>query len=271
MSSNKWTPEDLPIENKPSASRIYDYLLGGYHNFEVDRMAARKITEVMPEMPLYMRANRAFLRRVVRYLVKQGVEQFLDIGSGIPTVGNVHEIAQEANPSARVVYVDREPVAVHQSKALLQGNPNATIIQADLRQVEDILDHPEARRLLDPSKPTAVLILSVLLFITDDEEAYRLVHVVRDTLAPGSYLAISHPTEDNLPREQADQTVKLYAAMRAPVNIRPYAQIERFFDGFELVEPGLVYAPLWRPESTDDLFYEQPELSAYYGGVGRKP
>lgn len=271
VSSNKWTPEDLPLEDKPSASRIYDYLLGGYHNFEVDRMAARQITEVMPEMPLYMRANRAFLRRVVRYLVEQGVDQFLDIGSGIPTVGNVHEIAQEANPSARVVYVDREPVAVHQSKALLQDNPNATIIQADFRQVETILAHPETRRLLDPDKPTAVLILSVLLFITDDEEAYRLVHVLRDALGPGSHLAISHPTEDNLPRKQLEQTRKLYAAMGAPVNIRSYAQIERFFDGFDLVEPGLVHAPLWRPEGSDDLFLKQPELSAYYGGVGRKP
>lgn len=152
----------------------------------------------------------------------------------------------------------------------MQDNSNATIIQADLRQVEAILDYPETLRMLDPSKPTAVLILSVLLFIVDDEEAYRLVHFLRDSLAPGSYLAISH-AEDKLPGDQVKQIEELYAAMRAPVKIRSYAQIERFFDGFELVEPGLVHVPLWWPEGPDDLFLEQPELSGSYVGVGRKP
>src|SRR5215213_11358434 len=190
---------------RPSAARIYDYLLGGFYNFDVDRAAAQKITGVLPDMPLFMRANRTFLRRVVRFLTDQGIDQFLDLGSGIPTVGNVHEVAQQINPSARVVYVDNEPVAVTHSRTILQGNPRATVIQADLRKPEVILGHPETQRLLDLNKPTAVLFLSVLLFVTDDEEAYRLVRAVRDALVPGSYMAISHPTDDATPPEQGEQ------------------------------------------------------------------
>ncbi len=222
-------------------------------------------------MPLYMQANRAFLRRVVTFLVDQGVEQFLDIGSGIPTVGNVHEVAQTLNPSSRIVYVDVDPVAVRHSEEILRENPNATIIQADARQPRELLDHPETRRLLDLDKPTAVLFLAILLFVTDDREAYRIVYDVRDALAPGSYIAVSHPTADDLPREQNDKAKELFASSGNPVNIRTYDQIERFFDGLELVEPGLVYVSRWRPEGPDDLFFGQPGASGYYGGVGRKP
>ena len=256
---------------RPSAARIYDYLLGGFYNFDVDRAAAQRITEVLPEMPLFMRANRAFLRRVVRFFADQGIDQFLDLGSGIPTVGNVHEIAQRANPSASVVYVDNEPIAVTHSRTILQDNPKATVIQADIRQPEVILGHPETQRLLDFNKPTAVLLLSVLLFVTDDEEAYRVVRSVRDALVPGSFIAISHPTSDETPPEQTEKAERLYAAIGAPVRVRSYNEVERFFEGLELLEPGLVHIPLWRPEGPDDLFLENPELSGYYGGIGRKP
>jgi O-methyltransferase involved in polyketide biosynthesis len=257
-------------DDAPSAARIYDYLLGGFYNFEVDRAVAQKITEALPDMPLFMRANRAFLRRVVRFLAEQGIDQFLDLGSGIPTVGNVHEVAQQANPSACVVYVDNEPVAVNHSRTILEGNSKATVIQADIRQPEVILGHPETRRLLDFNRPTAVLLLSVLLFL-NDEEAYRVVRYVRDALVPDSYIAISHPTDDKTPPEQSERAEKLYAAIGAPVRVRSYNEVERFFDGLELVEPGLVHIPLWRPEGPDDLFLRNPELSAYYAGVGRKP
>jgi S-adenosyl methyltransferase len=260
---------ELDVE-RPSAARIYDYLLGGFYNFDVDRAAAQKITEALPDMPLFMRANRAFLRRVVRFLTDQGIDQFLDLGSGIPTVGNVHEIAQQANPSARVVYVDNEPVAVTHSRTILENNPNATVIQADINEPEDILGHPETQRLLDFNKPMAVLFLSVLLFLTDDEEAYRVVRYVRDALMPGSYIAISHPTEDEYPPEQGVRVKRLYAAIGTPVNVRSYNQVEKFFEGLELVEPGLVHIPLWQPEGPDDLFLKNPELSGYYAGVGRK-
>jgi O-methyltransferase involved in polyketide biosynthesis len=257
-------------DDAPSAARIYDYLLGGFYNFEVDRAVAQKITEALPDMPLFMRANRAFLRRVVRFLAEQGIDQFLDLGSGIPTVGNVHEVAQQANPSACVVYVDNEPVAVNHSRTILEGNSKATVIQADIRQPEVILGHPETRRLLDFNRPTAVLLLSVLLFL-NDEEAYRVVRYVRDALVPDSYIAISHPTDDKTPPEQSERAEKLYAAIGAPVRVRSYNEVERFFDGLELVEPGLVHIPLWRPEGPDDLFLRNPELSGYYAGVGRKP
>jgi O-methyltransferase involved in polyketide biosynthesis len=262
---------DATNAERPSAARIYDYLLGGYHNFEVDRVAAQQFVEMLPDMPLYMKANRAFLRRVVRFLVDQGIDQFLDLGSGIPTVGNVHEVAQSANSSARVVYVDNESIAVRHSKTILEDNSNATAILGDMRQPELILNHPETERLVDLSKPTAVLLLAVLLFVTDDEEAYRLVRVLREALAPGSYIAISHPTEEGLPPEKIEQGRKLYAAFGAPVNIRSYAQIERFFEGLELIEPGVVKAPLWRPEGPEDLLLDTPEVVGYYVGVGRKP
>jgi hypothetical protein len=270
MSEPKNNSTDVDLE-RPSAARIYDYLLGGFYNFDVDRAAAQRITEVMPEMPLFMQANRAFLRRVVRFLTDQGIDQFLDIGSGIPTVGNVHEIAQQSNPSARVVYVDNEPVAVIHSRTILQDNSKATVIQADLRQPDVILGHPETQRLLDFNKPLAVLFLSVLLFVTDDEEAYRIVRSVRDTLVPGSYIAISHPTEDEYPAEKGEKVKTLYASIGTPVRVRSYNEVERFFEGLELLEPGLVRVPLWRPEGPDDLFLKNPESSGYYAGVGRKP
>jgi SAM-dependent methyltransferase len=258
-------------DERPSAARIYDYLLGGYHNFEIDREVAKKFVEILPRAPLIMRANRVFVRRVVRFLVGQGIDQFLDVGSGIPTVGNVHEIAQEIDPSARVVYVDVDPVAVRHSEEILRGNANTAVIQADARETQAILNHPEVSRLLDFGTPTAVLITSVLLFLTDDDEAYRVVRTLRDALAPGSYLAISHATTEGSSQEEVEDSAKLYAAAGSPIKLRSRAQIERFFDGFDLVEPGLVYLPLWRPEDPDDLYSDHPQQAGNLGAVGRKP
>jgi len=258
-------------EETPSAARIYDYLLGGYHNFEVDRAIARRFVEILPRAPLIMRANRAFVRRVVGFLVEQGIDQFLDIGSGIPTVGNVHEIAQGIDPAARVVYVDVDSVAVRHSQEILKDNANTAVIQADAREARAILDHPEVSRLLDLGRPTAVLIASVLLFVPDDEEAYRVVRTMRDALAPGSYLGLSHATDEGASREEVEDSIKLYAAAGNPMKLRSRAQIEKFFDGFDLVEPGLVYLPLWRPEDPDDLFSDEPQRAGNLGAVGRKP
>lgn len=259
------------LTDRPSAARIYDYLLGGYHNFESDRAAAEQFRALLPNVPLYMQANRAFLRRAVSYLVELGVDQFLDIGSGIPTVGNVHEVAQQANPEARVVYVDMDPVAVRHSEEILKENPNATVVEADLRDTGALLNDPELRRMLDFERPVAVLLLSVLLFLTEDEEAYGVVRALGDAVIPGSYLAISHPTDDDLPKEQVEKARQLYAATGNPVSIRSYEQIKAFFDGFELVEPGLVYVSRWRPEDSQDLFFDHPESSGYYAAIGRKP
>lgn len=261
---------DQAPQDKPGVARMYDYFLGGYHNFAIDRQAAEQVIAIYPDMPLVAQANRGFLRRAVQFLVAQGIEQLLDIGSGIPTVGNVHEVAQRANPAARVVYVDSDAVAVAHSEAILRGNAHATAIRADARRPEQILDHPEVRRLLDFRQSVAVLLAAVLHFVTDDEEAYRLVRVLREALAPGSYLAISHGTDENVPPAISAQLARLYVRTTNPARVRSRDEIERFFAGLELVEPGLVYVPLWRPTAADDLFLAQPERSVHYGGVGRK-
>jgi hypothetical protein len=262
-------PKDV-LPDRPSAARMYDYFLGGHHNFEMDRRVAEQATAIWPDMPLVLRSNRAFLRRAVRFLVARGIDQFLDLGSGIPTVGNVHEVAQQANPAARVMYVDIDPVAVAQSRGLLRENSRATIIQADACQPEQILDHPEVARLLDLRRPLGVLIVALFHFVRDDAQAYGAVRTLRDAMVPGSYLALSHASDDGIPREMRDQVKQIYENTPTPVQLRSRAGIARFFDGFELVEPGLVYMPLWRPEGPDDLLLDEPERCAAYAGVGRK-
>jgi hypothetical protein len=270
MSAPQQIPEGLTLD-KPSAARIYDYLLGGFHNFEIDRTAAEQALQVLPDVRLTAQANRAFLRRVVNFLVERGIDQFLDIGSGIPTAGNVHEVAQAGNPAARVVYVDIDPVAVSHSRSILQDNPDASVIQADARRTEQVLHHPEVRRLLDFSRPAAVLLISVLHLIADDEEAYHVVRSLRDAVAPGSYIAIAHGTYEGSPPEVSRRLREIGARTTTPTKSRSRRAIERFFDGLELVEPGLVFVPIWRPEGPDDVFLNEPERSRNLGGVARKP
>jgi SAM-dependent methyltransferase len=258
--------------DRPNVARMYDYYLGGYHNFAIDRQAAEAVLAAYPDFALAMRANRAFLRRAVRYLAAQGIDQFLDLGSGIPTVGNVHEVAQQANPAARVVYVDLDPVAVAHSEAILAGDPATVVLQGDVRQPEAILANPTTRQLLDFRQPIAVLMLTVLHFLTDDAEALQAVRTLRDALAPGSYLVISHGTPDHdTRREVKERVIGLYRATNTPAKPRRAAEVLRFFAGFELVPPGLVYTPQWRPESTADPLHDQPAASATYAAVGRKP
>lgn len=256
----------------PNVARMYDYYLGGYHNFAIDRQAAEAVLTAYPDFALAMRANRAFLRRVVSFLAAQGVTQFLDLGSGIPTVGNVHEVAQQANPAARVVYVDLDPVAVAHSEAILAGDPATVVLQGDVRHPEAILAHPTTRRLLDFRQPTAVLMLTVLHFVTDDAEALAAVQTLRDALAPGSYLVLSHGTPDHeTRREVKERVIGLYRGTNTPAKPRHAADVLRFFAGFELVSPGLVYTPAWRPESTADPLHDRPAASATYAAVGRRP
>ncbi len=270
MNERNLASENIPLD-KPSPARMYDYFLGGHHNFAIDRMAADEMVRAYADFPLLMQVGRAFLGRAVQFLAEHGIEQFLDIGSGVPTVGNVHEVAQRITPTARVVYVDIDPVAVSHSTAILQGNPYATVIQADARQPHLILAVPNVQHLLDFDKPIAVLLAFFLHFVTDDEEAYRLVRVFRDALVPGSYLMISHGSLDNLPTEVVDKIHALYSRSTQPVKLRSRAQIEAFFNGLELVEPGIVHVPLWRPSGPEDLFVTQPERSSSFGGIGYKP
>ena len=269
MSTARWISYDMDLE-RPNAARIYDYLLGGFHNFGPDRMVAEKFLEIYPDARLGAQASRAFLRRLINFLIVQGMDQFLDLGSGLPALGNVHEVAQRANPAARVVYVDIDPVAVTHARTLLEDNPNATAIRADARWPEEILNHEEVKGLLDFSRPVAVTLLLILQAIPDDEEAYGAVRTLRDALVPGSTLAITHMTRDGAPPGILEQMERLSAATSTPGKQRSRAEILRFFGGFELFEPGLVYLPLWRPEEPDDVFLDEPERSLVFGGVGRK-
>ncbi|MCX4529461.1 SAM-dependent methyltransferase [Streptomyces sp. NBC_01551] len=275
MERPAWAPPGIDI-SVPSVSRIYDYYLGGSHNFEVDRQAARRAMEFMPGLPKIMQANRAFMRRAVRYAVDQGVTQFLDIGSGIPTFGNVHEIARAASPEARVVYVDHDPVAVAHSRAVLAGDEHADIVAADLRKPQDILAAPEVAGLLDLGRPVALLLVAVLHFLEDSDDPYAAVAELRDALAPGSLLVLTHASYQGIPlaQEVAAGTVGVYRDIRNPLVMRSGEEITRFFDGFELVAPGVVAMPNWRPDGAEDPAdseaAEDPYAFSGFGGVGRK-
>ena len=259
---------------KPAtAARIYDYHLGGTHNFPADRAAARAVTERFPLVPMMARTNRAFLRRTVRFLVDAGVHQFLDIGSGIPTEGNVHEVAQQAVPDARVAYVDVDPLAVAEGLELLEGNEYATAVRADIRGPEAILNHPRVTKLLDFDRPVGLLLVAVLHFVTDDDQAYDVVSRLMAGLVPGSYLVVSHAAASPVDANHDDIAVlqDVYKRQTAsPFQVRTRAGIELFFTGLELVEPGLVWLPEWLPAPDDPTdFARDPQACGGLGGVGK--
>ncbi|MET8643321.1 SAM-dependent methyltransferase [Streptomyces sp. NPDC004675] len=268
MERPAWAPRSIDI-SVPSVSRMYDFYLGGSHNFEVDRVAARRAMEFMPGLPKIMQANRAFMRRVVRYAVEEGITQFLDIGSGIPTFGNVHEVAQQAHPGAHVVYVDRDPVAVAHSQAVLEGNDDADVVAADLRKPEGILSSPQVERLIDRNRPVALLLVAILHFVEDTDDPYSAVAELRDALAPGSLLVVTHASYDGipLPQERAEGAVDVYRNIRNPLIMRSRDEIARFFEGYDMVEPGLVPMPKWRPDTASED--EDPYSFAGFAGVGR--
>ncbi|WP_432136733.1 MULTISPECIES: SAM-dependent methyltransferase [unclassified Streptomyces] len=267
MERPAWAPRSIDI-SVPSVSRIYDYFLGGSHNFEVDREAARKAMEFMPGLPKIMQANRAFTRRAVRYAAGQGITQFLDIGSGIPTFGNVHEVAQAASPSAHVVYVDHDPVAVAHSQAVLAGNDAADVLAADLLKPQDILTSPQVERLIDLNRPVALLLVAVLHFVADDDDPHTAVARLRDALAPGSLLILTHASYEGipLPPGRAEGAVDVYKDIRNPLIMRSRDEVARFFEGYEMVEPGLVPMPHWRPETAPED--EDPYAFSGFAGVG---
>lgn len=259
--------------DRPSSARIYDYFLGGAHNFEVDRLAANELAKDHPAIGLGMRANRSYLRRAVTYLARSGIDQFLDLGSGIPTVGNVHEIAQRVNPLARVVYVDIEPIAVTHSNTILADNDNAIAIRADLRDPHQVLTDPDVTGLLDLSRPVGLILAGVLQYVSDDDDPAGMIRAYVDHLAPGSYVAMSHPSTDELTSERAagaNAAVSLYDRTQTPFHYRSRAEFERFFAGLELVDPGVVRMWDWRREAGA----EDDELDGRvtgFAGVGRKP
>jgi hypothetical protein len=266
-------PDEVDIE-RPSAARMYDYYLGGSCHFAADRELAQELIRAWPDMPSIARANRDFLQRAVRFLSSHGIDQFLDLGSGIPTVGNTHDIALSLNPDARIAYVDVDPVAVAHSTVILQDVPNATIVHADLRDPETVLRRSEVASFLDLSRPVGVIMLAVLHFLTDEDDAPGAVAAYREATAAGSYLVVSHGTRDYLPA-QASEAEDVYRRASHRLNFRSHADVLGLFDGYELESPGLVDIINWRPELSAD----EPDpigggdVARYsgYAAVGRKP
>jgi hypothetical protein len=263
-----WVPPGIDT-GKANIARVYDWWLGGDHNFRADQDAARAMIAVEPNARAIARANRAFLGRAVRFLAAEaGIRQFLDIGSGIPTQNNVHQVAQDAAPGARVVYADVDDVAVAHSKLLLDGQADAVVIQADLRDPARILADPETQLLLDFTQPVAVLLAAVLHFIADDDSPEQIVATLRDALPPGSYLVISHACSDPQPDLLSAFETVYKSKVAAQGRARTSSEIARFFDGFTLVDPGLTWVPLWRPDQPQDV-PEDPENYWFLGGVGQ--
>lgn len=252
----------------PHPARVYDYLLGGKDNFEADRAAAKDAMAAFPPMAQSARANRRFLSRVVRYLAAEaGIRQFLDIGAGLPTAENVHEVAQAVAPESRVVYVDNDPIVLMHARALLNSSPEGATgyIDADARDPALILRG--ARRTLDFAQPVAVLLFAILHLVPDSADPRGIVHALMDAAPAGSYLAISHAAADMRP--EAVEGVRRLAERNPGVQgaLRGHGQVAAFFDGFDLVEPGVVPVAKWRPAS--DLEAAAPGM--LWGGVARKP
>jgi S-adenosyl methyltransferase len=250
-------------------ARVYDYWLGGKDNFAADREAAERVLAVTPGLRFRVRANRAFLARAVRYLATDaGIRQFLDIGTGIPSVNNTHEVAQAAAPTSRIVYVDNDPIVLTHARALLASGPEGSTqyIDGDLRDVDSILR--AAGNTLDFTQPAALMLLGVLHLIQDSEEPHQIVARLMDALPSGSYLAISHPASDIHPAAQAEAQKRYNERVSTPQTMRTHAEVSRFFDGLELVPPGVVYVHTWRPDPGDIV--PTDGVSAH-GGVARKP
>ncbi|XVV02946.1 SAM-dependent methyltransferase [Actinosynnema sp. CA-248983] len=247
---------------RPNVARLYDYYLGGAHNFAVDREFAEQSMKVIPTAEM-VQHTRAFLRRAVRVCVAAGIRQFLDLGSGIPTAGNVHEVAQQVDPTCRVVYVDNDPVTAAHGRTMLRDNPNAAMAEADLRDPDAVLGSPEARSLLDLTEPIAVLIVAILPYLSDDERPADVIARYRSAMAPGSYLVVSHLTADVQP-EMVEKLVAVAAETMTPIMARSKAEIEPLLAGFDLLEPGLVLAARWREDGPPATGAE----TVSYGAVG---
>ncbi|HEU5156102.1 MAG TPA: SAM-dependent methyltransferase [Streptosporangiaceae bacterium] len=284
MTTQDFTPDDPRLDDPfeidisvPHPARRYNYLLDGTDNFEVDRISARAVEAAFPTIRISAQENRRFLRRAVTYLATEaGIRQFLDIGTGIPSADNVHEVAQRVAPDARVVYVDNDPIVLAHSRRLLAGTPLGTTayLHADLRQPDAILAHPELRVTLDLGRPVALMLIAVLHFLVDDADPYGLVARLTAALPSGSYLVISHATTDFMPRRLADDVDKVIerdnARSKAPGQLRNRAAFARFFDGMDLVPPGITSITEWRNSDPPD---ERPSAAdvSVYGAVARIP
>ncbi|MGI5292952.1 SAM-dependent methyltransferase [Nonomuraea polychroma] len=248
--------------HRPNSARMYNFFIGGKDWYPADVAAAQRVLKLTPDTPKHSRENRYFLRRVVTHLSQVlGVTQFLDIGAGLPTHGNVHEIA----PTARVVYVDNDPVVIATARALMAETDKVRIVHGDVRRPEQILSDPTVRTFLDWDAPMALLMVGLLHFVTDDEGAYGAVATFRDALPIGSYLALSHGWTDGFREDLVRDVGQVYSSLS--FQLRTHAQVASFFDGFDLVEPGLVHIPDWHPDGISEGL--APESVGMGGGVGR--
>jgi hypothetical protein len=275
--TENWFPGIEPSPRPPAeidtrhahSARVYNYWLGGKDNFAADREAAALAVAANPGIIEDARANRAFLVRAVRHLVTQcGISQFLDIGTGLPTAGNTHEVAQGIDPQARIVYVDNDPIVLAHARALLTSSPEGatSYLSADLREPGKILQ--EAARTLDLSRPVALMLLIVLHMISEPDDPYGIVRTLMHGLAPGSYLVLAHPASDIRPAEQAEMTRRVNERMSGPrATMRAREEVERFFGGLELLPPGLVQPQQWRPDPGE----QGPREVTAWCGVARKP
>jgi len=253
----------------PSAARIYDYLLGGKDHYPEDRAVAESLIAQLPNVQLAVQWNRAFLRRVVRYLINEaGIRQIVDIGAGLPTVGNTHEIAQAADPQARVVYVDHNPVVLAHARSMLHNVPNAAIIGQDLLEPDEILNDPALRSLIDFREPTAFLFLSTLHFVSDESDPAGLVAALLDPFPGGSHVAISHVTPDTV--AEINDVERLFDEATEQAHVRSRSAVMKLVSGLELIEPGLTWPPLWRPDPGDEGPANAAE-SYYCVVVAQKP
>jgi hypothetical protein len=248
--AERWTGAGEPPQvdrHRPSNARVFDYLLGGRHNFEADRRAAAIVLEPLPELRRLVRDTRDQLRRAVRHLVEAGIDQIVDLGSGLPASGNVHEVAHRIDPDVRVLYVDHDPMVLTHARALLGGETRAAAVQADVRDPAAALDHPDARGLIDPDRPMAVLASGILHHLDDADAAATTAGLV-ERLSPGSYLMINHMLDDDEPRAKEMEK----AFVRGDLGVcrfRTWDELHALFAGLELVEPGLVYADDWHPDA----------------------
>lgn len=261
-------PAGEPSVAPPNIARVRDYWLGGVHNSQADRDFADHTTMCAPHIPYLVRAQRTLLGRMVRYLLGQGVRQFLDLGSGVPSMGHVHEIAHEVDPAARVVYVDSDPGVADDARQLLAGNECALVLETDIREPGRVL--ADAAELLDFAEPVALLVIATLQHLPDSDDPIGLVAAYRDALCSGSYLATLHHGPD----QQLQDGYRLFDQMqlgkRPEVSLRDQTLSGMLFSGMELVEPGIVPLVLWRPDSDDELG-RNPERLPIYAGVARKP
>ncbi|GAA3852344.1 SAM-dependent methyltransferase [Streptomyces sedi] len=262
-------PEALDLRtDQPHSARMYDYLLGGKDHYTVDAEAAEKALGPFPLLRTAARENRAFLGRAVRYLVREaGIRQFLDLGSGLPTAENVHQVAQADDPTARVVYVDNDPIVLVHGSALLARDERTAVIQGDIRRPREVLEHPRAAELLDFSQPLGLLAVAVLHFVADEEEPEGLVRVLREAVVPGSHFILSHATADLAP-EAAMGVQHAYRRQGVPLTLRDRQRFTGFFDGLTLVEPGVQVVSDWRNEEPEESRPDHADVS-WYGGIGR--